>query len=94
VIAFNTAVLIAAPSIPNRRLKRRLITKNIYLALLVAVRQQLRRPQGHYIRMSTNRAVLLTPQGKLLGTRLYGPVADEVRAKGLAKLVSMAKALV
>jgi len=81
-------------SIPNRRLKRRLITKNIYLALLVSVRQQLRRAEGHYVRFSTNKAVLLTPQGKLLGTRTYGPIADEVRRKGLSKLVAMARSLV
>jgi large subunit ribosomal protein L14 len=49
-----------------------------------------RRPDGSYIRFDNNSAVLINPNGEPLGTRIFGPVARELRAKRFMKIVSLA----
>jgi large subunit ribosomal protein L14 len=78
-------------AIQHRRLQRRFITKNIYLAVVVTSKFNTKRLQGFYIRFCFNKVILLSEQGKVVGTRLYGPIATETRKLKIAKIISLAK---
>ena len=61
------------------------------LARAVVVRtRELRRPDGSHIRFDTNSAVLIDKDGEPVGTRIFGPVARELRAAKFMKIVSLA----
>ena len=82
-------------AIRHRRKKRRLISRKIYLALIVGVRQILRRPNGSFIMGSKTKAVLLSEEtGIMLGSRIYGPVYWELKYLRLTKSVFIAKRFV
>ncbi len=59
-------------------------------ALLVRTRKEVRRKDGSYIRFDDNAAVLLDKQKNAIGTRVFGPIAREVRGAGFMKIVSLA----
>ena len=59
-------------------------------AVVVRTKKELRRKDGSYIRFDTNAAVLINPQGEPMGTRIFGPVARELRAKQFTKIISLA----
>ncbi len=59
-------------------------------AVLVRARKEKRRPDGSYIKFDENAAVVVDKDGNLRGTRVFGPVAREVRDAGYAKIVSLA----
>lgn len=59
-------------------------------AVIVRTRKEVRRKDGSYVRFDDNAAVLLTDTGEPRGTRIFGPVARELREKGFMKIVSMA----
>ncbi len=59
-------------------------------AVVVRTRKEYRRPDGSYIRFDENAAVLLNPQGEPRGTRIFGPVARELREKQFMRIVSLA----
>ena len=59
-------------------------------AVIVRTAKEIRRPDGTYIKFDTNAAVLLNKQGEPVGTRIFGPVARELRAKNFMKIVSLA----
>ena len=59
-------------------------------AVIVRTRKELRRRDGSYIRFDRNAAVLINKQGEPIGTRIFGPVTRELRAKGYMKIVSLA----
>ncbi len=59
-------------------------------AVVVRTRKEVRRKDGSYIRFDDNAAVLLTDAGEPRGTRIFGPVARELRDGGYMKIVSMA----
>ncbi|HHP7238749.1 50S ribosomal protein L14 [Longibacter sp.] len=59
-------------------------------AVVVRARKESRRPDGSYIRFDENAAVLITPQGEPVGTRVFGPVARELREKQFMRIVSLA----
>jgi large subunit ribosomal protein L14 len=59
-------------------------------AVVVRVKRECRRSDGSYIRFDTNSAVMLNAQKEPLGTRIFGPVARELRAKKFMKIVSLA----
>ncbi len=59
-------------------------------AVVVRTRKEVRRPDGTYIRFDDNAAVLLNSAGEPLGTRIFGPVARELRDSGYMKIISMA----
>ena len=59
-------------------------------AVVVRTRKEVRRRDGSYIRFDDNAAVLLTSAGEPRGTRIFGPVARELRDGGYMKIVSMA----
>lgn len=59
-------------------------------AVVVRTSKEKRRPDGTYIKFDDNAAVLLNKQNEPIGTRVFGPVARELRGKGYLKIVSMA----
>ena len=71
---------------PNGNVKKGLVSK----AVVVRTRKEVRRPDGSYIRFDDNACVLLNEAGELKGTRIFGPVARELREKSFMKIVSLA----
>jgi large subunit ribosomal protein L14 len=59
-------------------------------AVVVRVKREVRRTDGSYIRFDTNSAVILNAQKEPVGTRIFGPVARELRGKKFMKIVSLA----
>lgn len=59
-------------------------------ALIVRVRKEQKRKDGSTIRFDTNAAVLLNEKKEMIGTRVFGPIAREVRTAGFLKVVSLA----
>lgn len=59
-------------------------------AVVVRTRKEQRRADGSYIRFDQNAVVLINPQGEPLGTRIFGPVARELRWKEYMKIISLA----
>jgi large subunit ribosomal protein L14 len=73
-------------AIPNSKVKK----GEIHKAVIVRTAKELGRPDGSYIRFDGNSAVLINNQGEPIGTRIFGPVARELRAKQFMKIVSLA----
>ena len=59
-------------------------------AVIVRTKKEVRRKDGSYIRFDDNACVLLNPTGEMRGTRVFGPVARELRDKQFMKIVSLA----
>jgi large subunit ribosomal protein L14 len=59
-------------------------------AVVVRTAKERRRPDGSYIRFDDNAAVLISPEGEPVGTRVFGPVARELREKKFMKIISLA----
>ncbi len=62
----------------------------VYNAVVVRTRKEVRRKDGTYIRFDENAAVLIKDDGTPIGTRVFGPVARELRDKNFMKIVSLA----
>jgi large subunit ribosomal protein L14 len=73
-------------AIPNAKVKKGDVMK----AVVVRTKKEVRRPDGSYIRFDDNSAVLVNQQKEPIGTRIFGPVARELRAKRFMKIVSLA----
>jgi large subunit ribosomal protein L14 len=73
-------------AIPNSKIKKGTVTQ----AVIVRVAKEIRRPDGSYIRFDNNAAVLVDNQKEPVGTRIFGPVARELRAKRFMRIVSLA----
>lgn len=71
---------------PNAKVKKGEIVK----AVIVRTRKEINRNDGTYIRFDVNSAVLINAQSEPIGTRIFGPVARELRARNFAKIVSLA----
>lgn len=63
---------------------------DVYRAVVVRVAKEFRRPDGSHIKFETNAAVLIDKQGEPIGTRVFGPVPRELRAKNFMKIISLA----
>ncbi len=59
-------------------------------AVVVRTAKEVRREDGSYIKFDRNAAVLINPQGEPVGTRIFGPVARELRKKKFTKIISLA----
>jgi large subunit ribosomal protein L14 len=79
-------VVTVKEAIPNAKVKKGDVLK----AVVVRTKKEIRRPDGSYIRFDDNSAVLINNQREPLGTRIFGPVARELRAKRFMKIVSLA----
>ncbi|MEQ1875202.1 MAG: 50S ribosomal protein L14 [Bdellovibrionia bacterium] len=73
-------------AIPNAKVKKGDVVK----CVVVRTIHKVRRPDGSYIRFDDNSAVLIKPDKEPLGTRIFGPVARELRAKQFVKIISLA----
>ena len=73
-------------AIPNAKVKKGEVMK----AVVVRTAKEVGRADGSYIRFDTNSAVILDNQGEPVGTRIFGPVARELRAKKFMKIISLA----
>lgn len=78
-------VVTVKTALPSGDIKKGTVTK----AVVVRTKKELRRPDGSYIRFDDNACVLLNNQGEIRGTRIFGPVARELR-DGYMKIVSLA----
>jgi large subunit ribosomal protein L14 len=59
-------------------------------AVIVRTKREIQRPDGSYIKFDHNSAVLITKEGEPVGTRIFGPVARELRARKFMKIISLA----
>ena len=73
-------------AIPNSKIKKGTVQK----AVIVRTAKEVRRADGSYIKFDDNSAVLLSKDKDPIGTRIFGPVARELRAKKFMKIVSLA----
>ena len=73
-------------AIPGAQVKKGEVSR----AVVVRTKKEIRRKDGSYIRFDENAAVLLTPLGEPRGTRIFGPVARELRERQYMKIISLA----
>jgi large subunit ribosomal protein L14 len=71
---------------PNSKIRK----GDVIRAVIVRTRKEVRRKDGSYIRFSDNAAVVIDKQGEPIGTRVFGPVARELREKKFMKIISLA----
>jgi len=77
-------------AIPNMAIKR----SNVVRAVIVRTRKTIRRPDGMGIRFDDNAAVIINAENNPKGTRVFGPVAREIREKNFTKIISLATEVV
>jgi large subunit ribosomal protein L14 len=82
----DIVVVSVREAMPNGKVKK----GDVARAVIVRTAKELRRRDGTYIRFDINSAVLIDNQGEPIGTRIFGPVARELRAKQYMKIVSLA----
>jgi large subunit ribosomal protein L14 len=82
----DTIVVAVQEAIPRGRVKKGQVMK----AVVVRTAHGVRRPDGSLIRFDRNAAVLINAQGEPVGTRIFGPVTRELRAKNHMKIISLA----
>ncbi len=73
-------------AMPNSKVKKGEVVR----AVIVRTAKEVNRPDGSYIRFDGNSAVVVSAAGEPVGTRIFGPVARELRAKKFMKIVSLA----
>ncbi len=79
-------VVTVKSAMPSSEVKKGTVTK----AVVVRVKKEIRRADGSYIRFDENAAVLLNTAGEIRGTRIFGPVARELRENQFMKIISLA----
>jgi large subunit ribosomal protein L14 len=79
-------VVTVKDALPSGNVKKGTVSK----AVIVRTKKEVRRADGSYIRFDDNAVVLLNTAGELRGTRIFGPVARELREKDYMKIVSLA----
>ncbi|MFH1321585.1 MAG: 50S ribosomal protein L14 [Bacteroidota bacterium] len=79
-------VITVKDAMPSGNIKKGTVSK----AVIVRTKKEVRRADGSYIRFDDNACVLLTATEELIGTRIFGPVARELREKRFMKIVSLA----
>ena len=82
----DTIVVSVKDAQPNSGVKRGEVAR----AVIVRTKKETRRADGSYIRFDDNAAVLISPEGEPRGTRIFGPVARELRDKRYMRIVSLA----
>ena len=73
-------------AIPNSKVEK----GKIFQAVIVRTKKEIKRADGSYIRFDDNAAVLINKEKQPIGTRIFGPVARELRSKGFMKIISLA----
>ena len=86
----DVVVVSVKEAIPNAKVDKGSVQK----AVIVRVRKEQRRNDGSYVRFDNNAAVLITNENEPMGTRVFGPIARELRLKGFMKIISLAPEVV
>jgi len=82
----DTIVVTVKDAMPSGNIKKGAVSRGV----IVRTKKEIRRADGSYIRFDDNAVVLLNDGGELRGTRIFGPVARELREKQYMKIVSLA----
>jgi large subunit ribosomal protein L14 len=82
----DVIVVSVKEAIPRGRVKK----GEIHRAVIVRTKKDISRSDGSTIRFDSNAAVLITPQGEPIGTRIFGPVTRELRGRRYMKIISLA----
>ena len=82
----DVVVVSVKEALPNGAVKK----GDVRRAVIVRTRKEIRRTDGTYIRFDDNAAVIINDAGEPVGTRIFGPVPRELRAKGFMKIISLA----
>ena len=82
----DIVVVSVKEALPNSKVKK----GDVVRAVIVRTAKEVRRPDGSYIKFDDNSAVLINQQREPIGTRIFGPVARELRAKRFMKIISLA----
>ena len=82
----DVIVVSVKEAIPNGKVKK----GDVHKAVIVRTAKEVRRADGTYIRFDTNSAVLIDNKNEPIGTRIFGPVARELRARQYMKIVALA----
>ena len=82
----DLVVVTVKEAMPNSKVKK----GEVMRAVVVRTAKEIRRPDGSYIKFDDNSAVLVNQQNEPIGTRIFGPVARELRAKRFMKIISLA----
>ena len=82
----DTIVCSVKDAMPSGNIKKGAVSRGV----IVRTKKEIRRADGSYIRFDDNAVVLLNDGGELRGTRIFGPVARELREKQYMKIVSLA----
>lgn len=82
----DVIVVAVKEALPHSKVKK----GDVMRAVVVRTVKETPRPDGSFIRFDDNSAVLINPQGDPIGTRIFGPVARELRAKKFMKIISLA----
>jgi large subunit ribosomal protein L14 len=77
-------------ALPNMAVKR----SNVVRAVIVRTKKTIRRPDGMSLRFDDNAAVIINTENNPRGTRVFGPVAREIREKNFTKIISLAKEVI
>ena len=86
----DVIVVAVKEALPTAKIKKGDVAK----AVVVRTKREYQREDGTYVKFDTNSAVLINPQGEPIGTRIFGPVARELRSKRFMKIVSLAPEVV
>jgi large subunit ribosomal protein L14 len=82
----DVVIVSVKDALPNSKIKK----GDVARAVIVRTRKEVQRVDGSFIKFDDNSAVLINTQGEPIGTRIFGPVARELRAKRFMKIVSLA----
>jgi large subunit ribosomal protein L14 len=82
----DVIVVTVKEAIPRGRVKK----GELHRAVIVRTKKEIRRDDGSTIRFDSNAAVLISPQGEPVGTRIFGPVTRELRSRKFMKIISLA----
>jgi large subunit ribosomal protein L14 len=82
----DVVVVSVKEAMPNSKVKK----GDVMRAVIVRTKKEIPRTDGSYIKFDDNSAVLITSQNEPIGTRIFGPVARELRAKNFMKIISLA----
>ena len=82
----DTIIAVVKEALPNMPIKR----SDVIRAIVVRTKKTIRRQDGMYIRFDDNAAVIVNTDNNPRGTRVFGPVAREIRDKNFSKIVSLA----
>lgn len=82
----DVVVVSIKEAMPKSKVKR----GEVHRAVVVRTKQEVRREDGSYIKFDDNAVVLLNAQSEPIGTRIFGPVARELRSKKLTRITSLA----